>query len=170
MGVHRTGIAAALAAALLAGCSEEKASNGADTSSSTTATAASTTAAVPPTTQAPRTAKWTALQAGDCLADAPPTDPSVVTVTLVDCSTPHLAETYLRADIPVDAALNDVATSQCDTGFAQYTGGPVAASPYTITYLIDSDQDRTYNNPFPSTVICLLQSAQGQSLTGSARG
>jgi hypothetical protein len=91
MGVHRTGIAAALAAALLAGCSEEKASNGADTSSSTTATAASTTAAVPPTTQAPRTAKWTALQAGDCLADAPPTDPSVVTVTLVDCSTPHLA-------------------------------------------------------------------------------
>lgn len=173
MGVHRAGIATALlAAALLTGCSEEKATDGAGTSSSTAAEAASTSAATPPvpTTQAPRTAKWTALQAGDCLADAPPTDPAVVTVTLVDCSTPHLAETYLRADIPVDAALNDVATSQCDTGFTQYTGGPVATSPYTITYLIDSDQDRTYNNPYPSTVICLLQSAQGQSLTGSARG
>jgi len=166
-------MAAALAvAALLAGCSEKKASDGAGAPSSAPAEAASTTAAAPPapTTQSPRTAKWTALQAGDCLADAPPTDPAVVTVTLVDCSVPHLAETYLRADIPVDAALNDVATSQCDTGFTQYTGGSVAASPYTITYLIDSDQDRTYNNPYPSTVICLLQSAQGQSLTGSARG
>ena len=98
MGVHRAGIATALlAAALLTGCSEEKATDGAGTSSSTAAEAASTSAATPPvpTTQAPRTAKWTALQAGDCLADAPPTDPAVVTVTLVDCSTPHLAETYL---------------------------------------------------------------------------
>jgi hypothetical protein len=49
-----------------------------------------------------------------------------------------------------------------------FTGRASAGSPYTITYMIDSDQDRTFNNPLPSTVICLLQGAQGQSLTGSA--
>ena len=38
-----------------------------------------------------------------------------------------------------------------------------------MTYLIDSNQDRTSNNPLPSTVICLLQSANGHPLTGSAR-
>jgi hypothetical protein len=38
-----------------------------------------------------------------------------------------------------------------------------------VTYLIDSGQDRTSNNPLPSTVICLLQSASGQPLTESAR-
>ncbi|MCB1266242.1 MAG: hypothetical protein KDB56_17000 [Mycobacterium sp.] len=156
----------------MGGCSDKKAADGATGPSSVAPGDASATAAARPeqTTASPRTTKWTALKAGDCLAEAPPTDPAVVTVTLVDCSTPHLAETYLRADIPVDAALNDVATSQCDAGFTRYTGGPVATSPYAITYLIDSDQDRTYNNPFPSTVICLLQNAGGQTLTGSARG
>jgi hypothetical protein len=37
-----------------------------------------------------------------------------------------------------------------------------------MTYLIDSNQDRTSNNPLPSTVICLLQAADGGPLTGSA--
>ncbi|MFM9035769.1 MAG: hypothetical protein ACKOQ4_16065 [Mycobacterium sp.] len=120
-------------------------------------------------TQAPRTENWTALEAGDCLAELPPTDPAVVTVTLVDCSQTHLAETYLRAPVPVDAALDGTASTRCEAGFVQYTGRASAGSPYTTTYLIDSDQDRTYNNPLPSTVICLLQGAQGQSLTGSAR-
>jgi hypothetical protein len=45
----------------------------------------------------------------------------------------------------------------------------VNSSPYTITYLIDSEQDRTSNNPYPSTVICLLAGAQGQSFTESAQ-
>ena len=40
---------------------------------------------------------------------------------------------------------------------------------YAVTYLIDSNQDRTSNNPLPSTVICLLQSANVHPLTGSAR-
>lgn len=117
----------------------------------------------------PRTEKWIDLKVGDCLADAPPTDPAVVMVTLVDCSQPHLAETFVRAPIPVDAALEGTANAQCETGFVQYTGRASAGSPYTITYMIDSDQDRTFNNPLPSTVICLLQGAQGQSLTGSAK-
>ena len=99
----------------------------------------------------------------------PPTDPAVVTVTLVHCSQPHLAEVYLRADIPVNEALSDVAGSQCDTGFTAYTGMAVAGSGFTTTYLIDSDQDRTDNNPYPSTVICLLQDAQGRSLSSSAK-
>jgi hypothetical protein len=181
MGVHRlsTGIAVALAAAaLLGGCSANKpeahttaspsssgASSAAPSSTSTNPAAASTT-----TTQAPRTEKWIDLKVGDCLADAPPTDPAVVMVTLVDCSQPHLAEAFVRAPIPVDAALDGTANAQCETGFAQYTGRASAGSPYTITYMIDSDQDRTFNNPLPSTVICLLQGTQGQSLTGSARG
>jgi hypothetical protein len=68
----------------------------------------------------------------------------------------------------VDAALEGTANAQCEAGFVTYTGQASAGGPYTITYLIDSDQDRTFNNPLPSTVICLLQGAQGQSLNGSA--
>lgn len=178
MGVHRlsTGIAVALATtALLAGCSAKNGTSPATSapSSGSAATASPTGTNQPAspttTTQAPRTEKWINLQVGDCLADAPPTDPAVVMVTLVDCSQPHLAETFVRAPIPVDAALEGTATTQCEAGFVQYTGRASAGSPYTITYMIDSDQDRTFNNPLPSTVICLLQGAQGQSLTGSAR-
>ncbi len=170
MGVHRltflAGITAALlATAPLAGCSGKHAG---ETSAPPPAPTGPGVASPTPTTLSPRTETWTALQAGDCLADAPPTDPAVVTVTLVDCAQPHLAEVYLRAAIPVNEALDDVAGSQCDAGFTDYTGAPVSGSGYTTTYLIDSDQDRTDNNPYPSTVICLLQDAQGRSLTGSA--
>ena len=178
MGVHRlaSGITVALAAtACLAGCSAkqpaEATTAASPPSSSSQASGAPGTPAAPSTpatTTAPRTEKWIDLQVGDCLADAPPTDPAVVMVTVVDCSQPHLAETFVRAPIPVDAALEGTANAQCETGFVQFTGGPSAGSPYTITYLIDSDQDRTFNNPLPSTVLCLLQGAQGQSLTGSA--
>lgn len=181
MGVHRltSGVAVAVAAAaVLTGCSTPTSDDDAtatpppssqsspSNASTQSATAASST---PATTEAPRTEKWIDLQVGDCLADAPPTDPAVVMVTLVDCSQPHLAEVFVRAPIPVDAALDGTAQSQCEAGFAQYTGKPSAVSPYTITYMIDSDQDRTFNNPLPSTIICLLQHPQGESLTGSAR-
>ena len=94
----------------------------------------------------------------------------MVIVTVVDCSAPHQAETFLRASIPVDAAVTDVANQRCDAGFTAYTGRPAAGGGTTITYLIDSEQDRTSNNPYPSTVICLLQSADGRPMTGSARG
>lgn len=162
------GIAVTVAAvASLAGCSGKRA---VDAQSDAPEPVSASTTAPAPTAPSPRTETWTALQAGQCLADAPPTDPAVVTVTLVDCSQPHLAEVYLRADIPVNEALSDVAGSQCDTGFTAYTGMAVAGSGFTTTYLIDSDQDRTDNNPYPSTVICLLQGASGQSLTGSAKG
>ena len=117
---------------------------------------------------AARIEKWIDLKAGDCLAAPPSDDPAEVTVTIVDCTTPHLAEAYLRADIPVDAAVTNTANQQCAAGFTQYTGLTANGSPYTISYLIDSEQDRTSNNPLPSTVICLLQGAQGQSFTASA--
>lgn len=171
MGVSRlqslAGIAVTFAAVVsLTGCSGKEAADATSVASEPLPAGSSAPAA--PTTLAPRTEKWTALQAGQCLADAPPTDPAVVTVTLVDCTQPHLAEVYLRADIPVNEALSDVAGSQCETGFTTYTGMAVADSGFTTTYLIDSDQDRTDNNPYPSTVICLLQDPQGRSLTGSA--
>ena len=118
----------------------------------------------------PVTVPWDAvravdLQPGDCLAEPPPTDPAVVMVTVVDCAGPHQAEAFLRAPIPVNAALTDVGNQQCAAGLAAYAGG----APYTISYLIDSEQDRTSNNPYPSTVICLLQDSGGRPLTGSAR-
>lgn len=117
---------------------------------------------------APATARWTELKPGQCLAAPPPTDPAVVIVDIVDCAKPHSAEVFLRVSIPVDAALTGTANAQCETGLAQYTGSSSAAGQYAITYLIDSDQDRTSNNPLPSTLICLIQGSQGQPLTGSA--
>lgn len=168
----RVGITAGLAVtAWLSGCAQSTEANPSPTSSSAQSVAAapSSDTTAPPTTLAPRTVNWTALNAGDCLADAPPTDPAVVMVTLVDCSQPHLAEVFLRQAIPVDAALDGTANDRCQAGYTQYTGTSPAGSPYAITYLIDSDQDRTFNNPLPSTVICLLQNAKGEQLTGSAR-
>lgn len=114
------------------------------------------------------TAKWIDLQAGECVADLPPADGSRVNVTVVDCATAHLAEVYLRAPLAVDAAIATVANRHCTAGFASYTGQSIDAGRFSITYLIDSNQDRTGANPTPSTVICLLQSANGQPLTGSA--
>jgi hypothetical protein len=113
--------------------------------------------------------KWIELQVGDCLADPPPADPSVVTVSVVDCAIPHSAEVYLRVDVEVNAAIADVADQRCRAGLAQYIGLP-AGGPFAMTYLIDSKQDRTSDNPLPSTVICLLQASNGGPLTGSARG
>ena len=121
-----------------------------------------------PQTQAPQSKKWVELEPGDCLAAAPPTDPAEVMVTVVDCRSAHQAETFLRADIPVDTALDDVASRRCAAGLTDYTGR-AAGRDWVITYLIDSVQDRTTNNPYPSTVICLLQSASGAPLTGTAR-
>lgn len=184
MGVERTGplvagIVALVVSAGLAGCTGSGSNTagppvppGTGTAASKTGPAAAPTTPEPgtptPTTPA-RTKKWIELQVGDCLAGLPSADPAVVTVTVVDCATPHLAEVYLRANIPVNAVLSGTADEQCGAGLMQYTGLAVNASPYTITYLIDSEQDRTSNNPYPSTVICLLAGAQGQSFTESAR-
>jgi hypothetical protein len=126
------------------------------------------TATAAPAPPGSHTVKWIDLQVGECVADLPPADLSRVTVTVVDCATAHLAEVYLRAPMGVDAAVANVANKDCNAGFAPYTGRSVDVSPFSITFLIDSNQDRTGANPTPSTVICLLQAANGQSLTGSA--
>ncbi len=125
-------------------------------------------AAAAPSPPGSHTEKWINLQAGQCVADLPPADLSRVTVTVVDCTTAHLAEVYLRAPMAVDTAVATVANRDCAAGFAPYTGHSVDGSPFSITYLIDSNQDRTGANPTPSTLICLLQAANGQPLTGSA--
>ena len=83
-------------------------------------------------------------------------------------ATTHAAEVYLRAPVEVNAAIADVANRSCEAGVPDYTGRPVDGSPYSVTYLIDSNQDRTSNNPLPSTVICLLQSSSGEPLVASA--
>jgi hypothetical protein len=168
--------AASTGAASTGGASTGGASTGgASTGGASTTTAAggtaggTNTALAPPSPTAVRTLKWIDLAVGDCLADPPPTDPSVVTVTVVDCATAHQAEVYFRGGMEVNAAVATVANQECGAAFAQYTGHVVDRSPLTVTYLIDSDQDRTSANPAPSTVICLLQAANGQPLSGSVR-
>jgi len=154
--------------ALLAAC----ATNGSQ-ARTTTAPAVPTRASAAPAFPAspfagPRTEKWIDLRVGECVADLPPADLSRVTVTVVDCGTAHLAEVYLRAPMAVDSAVANVANHDCAAGFASYTGQPVdRSSTYSMTYLIDSNMDRTGGTPMPSTVICLVQSANGQPLTGS---
>ena len=134
--------------------------------SSTTSTSVPTSVAPPPT----RSVDWFDLDVGDCLADPPPVDdPNVIAVTLVDCATPHRAEVFRREPLAVDTAIADVAGRKCDDGFTAYTGEPVGSGTFSITYLIDSNQNRTSSNPDPSTVICLLQAAAGGELTAPAR-
>jgi hypothetical protein len=133
-------------------------------------TAELSTPAVPapvPDVVAPRTRAWVDLKVGDCVAAVPAVELGEVSVTMSDCAVPHQAEVYLLAPIAVDTALTDVANQQCAEGLGPYVGGQ--AADYAVTYLIDSRQDRTDNNPMPSTVICLLQRNDGQPLTASAR-
>src|ERR1700754_318466 len=160
------GVAVA-ALALLTAC-DGGGSHATSTSPAST-TSAQAAVAAPSTADRPRMEKWIELQVGECLADPPPTDPSVVTVSVVDCATAHAAEVYLRADVEVNAAIADVADRECDAGFKRYTGQSVAGTPFVVSYLIDSNQDRTSANPLPSTVICVLQASNGGPLTGSAR-
>jgi hypothetical protein len=144
----------------------------ADTSTSTTTVASTTTnptVAAPVTTQGPQTKNWFDLKVGDCVTEIPAIDVGAVTATLVDCATAHQAEVYLLAPLAVDTAIADVAQQKCNEGFAPYTGQGVAGSRYAVTYLIDSNQDRTADNPTPSTAICFLEAANGGPLTGSAR-
>lgn len=121
---------------------------------------------VPVTEPVARTQPWFNLQVGDCVDQVPAVDEGVVDVTLVDCSAAHRAEVYQRVPIPVDAAVTDIANQRCTEALAAYTRRP---ADFTISYLIDSNQDRTAANPLPSTVICLLQAAGGAPLSTSAR-
>jgi hypothetical protein len=159
------------AAALVAACT----TNGVHAGTTTSPAPAAPTHAATGMTAVPaspsgstRTEKWIDLQVGECVTDLPPADMSRVTVTVVDCGTAHLAEVYLRAPMAVDSAIATVANRDCAAGFASYTGQSVDhSSVYSMTYLIDSNMDRTGGTPLPSTVICLVQSANGQPLTGS---
>ncbi|MDT5208632.1 MAG: hypothetical protein QOF67_1047 [Mycobacterium sp.] len=163
----------ALAALALTACSGGAGRSDATSTSPASTTSAQATATTtvvsPSTSQTTRIEKWIGLQVGECLADPPPTDPAVVTVSVVDCSVAHAAEVYLRADVEVNAAIANVADQECAAGFTRYTGQSVAGSPFVVTYLIDSNQDRTSTNLLPSTVICVLQASNGGPLTGSAR-
>ena len=120
----------------------------------------------PAATSEPRAKNWFDLDVGDCLAELPKVDLGEVSVGIVDCTSPHTGEVFLRAAVEVNAAIADVADRRCAAGVAAYTGAP--GNDFTVTYLIDSNQDRTSDNPLPSTVICLLQARDGRQLRGSA--
>jgi hypothetical protein len=142
--------------------------SGASPSTSAPSAAPAPTVAAPPMTLGPQTHRWVDLKVGDCIAEVPAVDLGAVTVALVDCATPHAAEVYQRSPLPVNAAVTEVANRECVARLPDYTGVSFDASPYSVTYLIDSNQDRTPDNPLPSTVICLLQSSTGEPLTASA--
>jgi hypothetical protein len=167
--MRTTGVIASVAAStVLCACTA-----GAGTTSAPSPAPAPTPAATAPPAPPPPTARsvdWFDLDVGDCLTDPPPVDdPNVIAVAVVDCASPHRAEVYLRAPLAVNTAIADVADRKCDEGFTRYTGRPVGAATFTITYLIDSNQNRTSSNPDPSTVICLLHAANGAPVTVSAR-
>jgi stage V sporulation protein SpoVS len=127
------------------------------------------TIASSPTPAAPRPKNWFDLKVGDCLTEIPAIDIGAVTTTVVDCATPHLAEVFALAPLAVNTAVDQVAMEKCGKGFVDYTGQPFVGGPYAVTYLIDSNQDRTANNPNPSTAICFLRNANGEPLTKSER-
>ena len=169
---HRVALCACIIAAATA-CGPVATDTSIGHTTATTTSAVSTspppTVAAPPMPLTPDTHKWVDLQVGDCISAVPAVDLGEVSVSIVDCAAAHAAEVYLRAPVEVNAAVADVANGVCSAGVPDYTGRPVEGSPYSVTYLIDSGQDRTANNPLPSTVICLLQSATGQQLTTPAR-
>jgi hypothetical protein len=83
---------------------------------------------------------WFDLDVADCFADPPPVDdPNVVGVNVLD--------------------------RKCNKGSTKYTEEPVGSGTFSITCLIDSNQNCTSSDPDPSTVICPLQSAGGDVLT-----
>lgn len=152
---------------MLVGCSSPTAPQPTTTSPPVAATSTSSPPA--PSPPVARSVAWFDLDVGECLADPPPTDPNVVAVAVVDCTTPHRAEVYRRAPLAVNTAVVDVATRKCDEGFTAYTGEAVGSGRFAVTYLVDSNQNRTASNPEPSTVICLLQAPDGGPLTAPAR-
>jgi hypothetical protein len=161
-------LCASLAApVLLSACAAKDAGEAPRAASESTTT--SSTIASAPTPAGPRSKNWFDLKVGDCLTEIPAVDTGAVTTTVVDCTTPHTAEVFLLAPLAVNTAIDQVAMEKCAKGFVDYTGQPFVGGPFAVTYLIDSNQDRTANNPNPSTAICFLRNANGEPLTESER-
>ena len=152
----------------LTGCATPPEETDATSSAAPDSPTPSTSQAIPPPAPAAVTKQWVDLTVGECIAEVPAVDVGVATVSVVDCASPHRAEVYLLAPVAVDAAIADVGDQACAAGVDVYTGG--GRGDLSITYLIDSKQDRTGAIPLPSTVICLLQDAEGASLTASVQG
>lgn len=161
-------LAGALAASL-AGCNTQSTPSAQETTPEPSTTISSpppaAAAPAPPAVTATET-RWVDLQPGQCLAEAPPEDPAVVMVAVVDCAGPHAAEVFHRTGLAVNTALAEVADQACSAGLASYTGGTGGAG-YAVTYLIDSDQNRRADVAEPSTLICVLSDPGGATLTGS---
>lgn len=153
------------AVALLSACAAE----GSDGTPTTSAAAPDAPITPPPTPTRPQTKNWFDLTIGDCLTEIPDVNSGAVTTTVVDCATPHLAEVFLLAPLAVNTAIDEVAMQKCGKGFVDYTGQSLVGGPFAVTYLIDSNQDRTQNNPTPSTAICFLRHADDEPLTESER-
>lgn len=163
----RRTICAVGAVALLAACAHTEHAPAATSSvvaSPTSFLSPPAPVAAPPATG---TKNWFDLDVGDCVAAVPAVEIGEVDTPVVDCAGPHQAEVYLRAPTAVNTAIADVANDVCTDGLPAYIGDLGPDGLLMATYLIDSNQDRTDDNPMPSTIICLLQAAGGGELTGS---
>lgn len=150
--------------ALLGGCGASDSGRGAGSVAASASVSASVSSSAETTSQ---TKPWVDLQVGECVAEVPAVAVGAVTANVVDCATAHQAEVFLLAPVAVNAAIADVAGQACAAGLERYTGGE-RQRELSVTYLIDSRQDRTGAIALPSTVICLLQATAGP-LEGSAR-
>src|SRR5689334_2706953 len=128
---HCAGATAGLAGALFTAACASYAPPAAipRTTNLTTPSALSTIAGPAPR---PATQKnWFDLQVGDCLGAVPQVDLGEVTVPVVDCTTAHRAEVYLRVPVEVDAATAGIADQKCGAGVVDYTGRPPGDRQFT---------------------------------------
>ena len=109
-----------------------------------------------PAPAGPQTKNWFDLKAGDCLTEIPAVDTGAVDNHGRRLRDAASGGGLSARAVAVNTAINQVAMEKCAKGFVDYTGQPFVGGPFAVTYLIDSNQDRTANNPTPSTAICFL--------------
>ena len=115
----------------------------------------------------------TNLEVGQCLKDLGENTAEVSDVPVVDCSEPHLYEVYYEAelsgdDLPDQATIDSEAESAClGTGYSDYVGVAFEESEYGTTYLTPSQATWDAGD---RKISCLITSADGSELTGSANG
>jgi len=113
------------------------------------------------------------LKVGDCFGGASGT--TVANVDVVDCAKPHDDEVYFifdypsaPSDYPGDAAVSSAGQDGCLAPFATYVGIDYnSTTAYAVTILKPtSDTWATGDHAYD----CLITSADGSQLTGSAKG
>jgi hypothetical protein len=115
-------------------------------------------------------AAGSALKVGDCINNEPSEDGP--TAVHVDCAQPHAQEVFYvfdlpKADFPGYLEIGDAQQDECPPAFKDYVGVDWEGSKYTFTFAGPTEQTWAAGN---HAVVCLLEDANGGTLTGSAKG